>query len=163
SCPTTPTRRIPQFVTPIPIDDEVYFLPDVTDAEDSDYSPRAEQRMKRALAEKITPLKRRKTASSVATYARKNAIDAFRLATGFISPASRPIALAHYHEEIPCLTSRKQQIVDCVETCHLIPKAVDYDTLDKLEWVWGLEFFTLNVDTRFNLVHHMSALLGYFY
>ncbi|KAM6496663.1 hypothetical protein JOM56_007136, partial [Amanita muscaria] len=30
--------------------------------------------------------------------------------------------------------------------------------LDKLEWVWGLDYFTLNVDTRFNLVHLNAAL-----
>ena len=135
SRPTTPTTRAPRFVTPqISEDDSSSTSGSPTnrrrsDVEDSDYSPLVEQRVKRAITEKYTPRKRRKTGSSVATYVRENAVNAFQLATNFILSESRLSALTHYHGEVPCLISRQQREVDCVETCHILPRAVCYDVV----------------------------------
>jgi len=131
SRPTTPTMRVPRFVTP-QISDDGSGSPirrRRSDVEDSDYSPRAEQRAKRAISKKYTPRKRRKTGSSIATYVRENAVNAFQLATNFKLSESRLSTLTHYHGEVPCLISRQQWEVDCVETCHILPRAVCYDVV----------------------------------
>jgi hypothetical protein len=131
SRPATPTRRIPRFATPTQGEDDdsasESHIEHHSETEDPSYSPRAEQQGRRALAEKYTPRKRRKTGSSVATYAKENAVDAFRVATLSASPRSLAATLDYYHGEVPCLISHKQREMDCVETCHVIPKAVDYE------------------------------------
>jgi len=133
--PTTPTMRATRFVTPQNFDDDSSSTSGSptkrrrSDVEDSDYSPRAEQQVKRAIAEKHTPGKRRKTGSSVATYVRENAVNAFQLATNFKFPQSGLSTLTYYHGEVPCLISRQQREVDCVETCHILPRAVRYDVV----------------------------------
>lgn len=133
--PTTPTKRVPRFVTPPQGEDEDFSASEShgkhrhSEMEDPNYSPRSEHQGKRAVAENYTPKKRRKTGSSVATYARENAADAFRVATSSTPPRLLAALLDHYHGEVPCLISRKQREMDCVETCHVIPKAVDYEVV----------------------------------
>lgn len=176
--PTTPPlRRSP--VNPIDDDnDEDSPLSSVPDTDDHTYSPQCEQTLKRAKVAKLTPAKRRKTGSSVATYARENAIEASRVSRSFFSSSS--VLLNHYLGPIPCLISGKQLLTDCVETCHVIPRAVDHATvrsklpryvfisdtlqlqLDKLEYLWGFKYFTFHVDTRSNLIHRMLVIPGCF-
>jgi hypothetical protein len=129
--PTTPPLR--RSSTPIHDDngDDSPLTP-VSDTDDDHiYSPRSEQALKRAIVVKLTPSKRRRTGSSIATYARKNAIEASRtsrllFSSSFVPP---PVPLNHYLGPIPCLISGFQLLTDCVETCHVIPKAIDHATV----------------------------------
>lgn len=74
----------PTYVPIDDINDEDSPLTPVSDPDDYTYSSQSEQTLKRAKAVKLRPanLKRRKTGSAIAAYARKNAIEtscAFRL------------------------------------------------------------------------------------
>ena len=128
---TTPPVRQPSMAL-IPIHDSDNngdeSLTPVSDPDDHTYSTQSEQTLKRAIVVKLTPSKRRRTGSSIATYARENAIEASRASRlfPFSSVSSPAVPLNHYLGPIPCLISGYQLLTDCVETCHVIPKAIDH-------------------------------------
>ena len=128
--PTTPPfRRTSALILDDNSDDSP--LTPVSDTDDHTYSARSEQALKRAIVVKLTPSKRRRTGSSIATYARENAIEASRTSRLFFSSSfvPSPVLLNHYLGPIPCLISGYQLLTDCVETCHIIPKSIDHATV----------------------------------
>jgi hypothetical protein len=83
------------------------------------FTPPEDQMIEDATANKLTPFKRRKTLSSVMTYAKQNAIEAARTALDLDTGNTKPT----------CLISHKCEEMNFVETCHVIPRAVPYSTV----------------------------------
>jgi hypothetical protein len=85
------------------------------------FTPAEDQMIEGATANQLTPYKRRKSLSSVMTYAKENAFEAARTALALASDTG--------NIKPPCLISRKCEEMDFVETCHVIPRAVSYSTV----------------------------------
>ncbi|KAF7416260.1 hypothetical protein PC9H_002525 [Pleurotus ostreatus] len=94
----------------------------------------------------VTPNKRRKTASSLATSAKNRT----RFAINTILQKQYPLGVELPQRPI-CVITGETDDMNPIEFSHVVAKAVDDETLTKLEWAWGMRYWSLNVDTHFNL------------
>lgn len=135
---------------------------DITYAPERDGSPSAlGKRRQKSLM--ISPVKRVK-ADSIKTAIKK-----------FVQEAAISAASASSFEVVPpnvgrfCLISLGHSSEDCLETCHIVPRALDEDNvpfflslntthsvlpvqLQKLEFAWGLRYYGLYLHSRYNLI-----------
>jgi hypothetical protein len=141
--------------------------------DDASYSPRREKANNKAVDKGQTPHKRLNKISGMGSGQRKKVGSVARSRTNFKLADSRLVE--HYHAETPCLISCQQRMVDCIQTCHVVPRAVSPNVVgfavichllqsdisraqvDKLEWAWGWKHKGWNGDTSSNLMHCTSA------
>ncbi|KAF9478971.1 hypothetical protein BDN70DRAFT_879371 [Pholiota conissans] len=57
-----------------------------------------------------------------------------------------------------CLVTFGSTAADCLETCHLVPRALDEDNYAKLEFAWGYKYDGLHLHTRHNLITLNASL-----
>ena len=123
----TPPIRPPS--TPINDINDKGFLTPFSDPDNHTSLPQSEQALKWTKAVKPMPAKCWKTGSSIATYARKNAIEASFVIWLLPSPSLVLSCFKPYLGPVPCLITRKWLVMDCVEMCHIIPKVIDHATV----------------------------------
>ncbi|KAJ8462702.1 hypothetical protein ONZ45_g17838 [Pleurotus djamor] len=90
------------------------------------------------------PKKRLKTGSSISTTLKLNA----RAEIHEIMVLDNP-SLSKKRDV--CVISGMTDEMDDIEYSHVVSRTTRSATLDKCEWCWGMDYYTLNLDTRKNL------------
>ncbi|KAG9220146.1 hypothetical protein CCMSSC00406_0007159 [Pleurotus cornucopiae] len=91
-----------------------------------------------------TPRKRLKTGTSISTTLKLNA----RAEIHDILVLGNP-SLSKKRDV--CVISGMTDDIDVIEYSHVVARTTRPATLDKCEWCWGMDYYTLNLDTRKNL------------
>ncbi|KAF7419247.1 hypothetical protein PC9H_001834 [Pleurotus ostreatus] len=91
-----------------------------------------------------TPRKRLKTGTSISTTLKLNA----RADIHDILVLNNP-SLSKKRDV--CVVSGMTDEMDVIEYSHVVARTTRPATLDKCEWCWGMDYYTLNLDTRKNL------------
>ncbi|KAF4566431.1 hypothetical protein EYR36_011857 [Pleurotus pulmonarius] len=94
--------------------------------------------------DKKTPQKRLKTGTSISTTLKLNA----RADIHNILVIGNPSLSVKCDV---CIVSGMTDEMDVIEYSHVVPRTTRPATLDKCEWCWGMDYYTLNLDTRKNL------------
>ncbi|KAK7039322.1 hypothetical protein R3P38DRAFT_2898863 [Favolaschia claudopus] len=92
---------------------------------------------------KASPYKRANTASSVSSLVKLRVIDSDP------NKANDP-------KKAICLLTNTSRPYSALQICHIIPRSVSDDHLNKMEWSWEMDSWSLYIDTRFNLTALMS-------
>ncbi|KAF4565584.1 hypothetical protein EYR36_002158 [Pleurotus pulmonarius] len=61
-----------------------------------------------------------------------------------------------------CVLTRVSDDMDILDSSYLIAKSINDETLTKLEWAWGMPYWSLNVDTHFNIQTLSAAVHKFF-
>ncbi|KAF8957936.1 hypothetical protein BDZ97DRAFT_1629270, partial [Flammula alnicola] len=109
------------------LDDEP-FIPDTT----SDTQPNPPHK---------TPKRRKAALSSLASYAKKNAVCAAAIVYGAPTINAQP----------QCVVSGASDKMTVLEFSHVMSRSTPSEEVDHLEWSWNMKYCSLNVDTRQNL------------
>ncbi|KAF8959117.1 hypothetical protein BDZ97DRAFT_1667554, partial [Flammula alnicola] len=109
------------------LDDES-FIPDTT----SDTQPNPPHK---------TPKRRKATLSSLASYAKKNAVCAAAIVYRVSTINAQP----------QCVVSGASDKMTVLEFSHVMSHSTPSEEVDQLEWSWNWKYHSLNVDTRQNL------------
>ncbi|KAL0957923.1 hypothetical protein HGRIS_000104 [Hohenbuehelia grisea] len=65
-------------------------------------------------------------------------------------------------EKLTCGLTGASNDMSFIQFSHALAKSIDDETLTKLEWAWGLKYYSLNVDTCYNL-QTLSTLVHQFF
>ncbi|KAJ6456598.1 hypothetical protein C8R47DRAFT_1227784 [Mycena vitilis] len=118
---------------------------DLDFVDDQHEDPEEEPARRRKPVPKGTPKHRSATTSSVRTSIKDKVLDAARLINALVST-------------VFCLLTNAREPPSFMQFCHVLARRSKDPVLTKLEWWWQLPYWTLYVDSRFNIFPLMSQL-----
>ncbi|KAL4255928.1 hypothetical protein AB1N83_012973, partial [Pleurotus pulmonarius] len=99
------------------------------------------------------PRKRPKKGTSISTTVKLNARDDIHAVLVLRNPSLSK-------ERDVCVVSGMTDEIDDIEYSHIVARTTQPPTLNKCEWCWGMDYYTLNLDTRQSLRANLHSFFN---